>query len=320
MKRLTAGILSLVMLLALCGCGKKDGETTWQEQYDLGVRYLSEGNYEEAVIAFTAAIEIDPKRPEAYLGLADAYTGAGDLDAARKALEDGLAATGDAELQARLDELSAEAGNLTGQPPFTLQDLEDWGYPYGIDAYTLEREGKIETGRIEELCESENGDLSKLEGRGIDGNGLSFALGRNMKIWLIDISADDGDTAEGPRGLHLGMSAEDALNLFRCDNPDAIKYVQSGDKSLLTSQAVGESPGIYLYGWHMDENNTQAYAYADEFTGTMYLGKRGHYEDGVLIDEERVILNYEVIELASLRIDVTDGIISEIEVEYWNLN
>lgn len=39
----------------------------------MGVRYLSEGNYEEAIIAFTAAIEIDPKRAEAYVGRGDAY-------------------------------------------------------------------------------------------------------------------------------------------------------------------------------------------------------------------------------------------------------
>lgn len=77
------------------------------------MRYLSDGNYEEAIIAFTVAIKIDSKRPEAYLGLADAYTGAGDLDAARKALEDGLAATGDPEIQTKLDELSARAGNLS---------------------------------------------------------------------------------------------------------------------------------------------------------------------------------------------------------------
>ena len=147
MRRTVSLLLALVLLLALCACGKKDtgaaGVGSWQDQYDLGVRYLSDGNYEEAIIAFTAAIKIDSKRPEAYLGLADAYIGAGALDAARKALEDGLAATGDTEIQARLDELSAEAGNLTGQPPFTLQDLEDWGYPYGVDVYELRAQGAI---------------------------------------------------------------------------------------------------------------------------------------------------------------------------------
>ena len=31
----------------------------WQEQYDLGVQYLSKGTYEEAIIVFAAAIEIE---------------------------------------------------------------------------------------------------------------------------------------------------------------------------------------------------------------------------------------------------------------------
>ena len=80
MKRITALLLIVLMVLSLVACG---GKGTWQEQYDLGMRYLNEGNYEEAVIAFTAAIEIDAKRPEAYLGAAEAYTALGDLDSAQ---------------------------------------------------------------------------------------------------------------------------------------------------------------------------------------------------------------------------------------------
>lgn len=74
---------------------------TWQEQYDLGIRYLSEGNYEEAIIAFTAAIDIDPKRPEAYQKAAEAYEAIGDSEAAREILEKGYAATGDRSLLPR---------------------------------------------------------------------------------------------------------------------------------------------------------------------------------------------------------------------------
>ena len=70
MKRITALFLAALLLLSLFACGAKD---TWQEQYDLGMRYLNDGNYEEAIIAFTAAIEIDPKRPEAYFGRGRAY-------------------------------------------------------------------------------------------------------------------------------------------------------------------------------------------------------------------------------------------------------
>ena len=79
MKRYICLALVLAFVLALCACQKApavepmDETPDWQAQYDLGVRYLSEGNYEEAIIAFTAAIEIDSKNPNAYFGRAQAY-------------------------------------------------------------------------------------------------------------------------------------------------------------------------------------------------------------------------------------------------------
>ena len=94
--------LVLAALLCLGSCGEKQEALSWQEQYDLGVRCLSEGNYQEAILAFEAAIQIDPKRPEAYASLADAYLAAGDEPAAKAALEEGAAATGDQSLADRL--------------------------------------------------------------------------------------------------------------------------------------------------------------------------------------------------------------------------
>ena len=70
--------LLLGLLLTLAACGGSGNAAEWQEQYDLGVRYLSEGNYGEAILAFTAAIEIDPNRAEAYVGRGDAYIGSGE--------------------------------------------------------------------------------------------------------------------------------------------------------------------------------------------------------------------------------------------------
>lgn len=66
-----------------------EASVSWQEQYDLGVRYLSEGNYEEAIIAFTAAIEIDPKKPDTYIGLYEAYVAVGDYESAQAAITSG---------------------------------------------------------------------------------------------------------------------------------------------------------------------------------------------------------------------------------------
>lgn len=87
MKKCWLLIILCVSLLYLCACSRNTNEQTnnteqitWQEQYDLGVRYLSEGNYEEAIIAFTAAIEIDPKQAPAYVGRGDAYVLSGGTE------------------------------------------------------------------------------------------------------------------------------------------------------------------------------------------------------------------------------------------------
>ena len=69
-------LLMMLALMCLCisACGKS--QPTWQEQYDLGMRYLEEGDYEQAIVAFTAAIEIDPNQALAYVGRADSYIAA----------------------------------------------------------------------------------------------------------------------------------------------------------------------------------------------------------------------------------------------------
>lgn len=117
--RLVILALSFAVLLSSCAIKPSENEVksseeplTWQEQYDLGVRYLSEGNYEEAILAFTVAIEIDPKRTEAYIGLADVYVAQGNTDAAIAILQQGVDLTEALELKERLDELSAEETSL----------------------------------------------------------------------------------------------------------------------------------------------------------------------------------------------------------------
>ena len=141
---------NLIRLLAVCLCAVLlvacGGAANWKEQYDLGMRYLSEENYQEAILAFTEAIGVDPNQAELYirragayialgeteenlaaamadyeqakelgytaadlwLGLADLYIRQGDLDKAREVLEEGLEATGgDPDIQAKLDELNS---------------------------------------------------------------------------------------------------------------------------------------------------------------------------------------------------------------------
>lgn len=119
-------VLGLTILL-LTACGQNI-QASWQEQYDLGIRYLNEGNYEEAILAFNAAIEIDPKRPEAYAKAAESYVGLSDLNAAVEILERGYAATSDSGLEEKLAQLketmgSEEQGKEDGYQPVSADAL-----------------------------------------------------------------------------------------------------------------------------------------------------------------------------------------------------
>ena len=100
MKRVIS--LALVLLLLITGCSQ-NLTAQWQEQYDLGMRYLSEGNYQEAILAFTAAIEIDSNRAEAYVGRGDAYVASGETE------ENLAAAQADYERAIELDPTIPEA-------------------------------------------------------------------------------------------------------------------------------------------------------------------------------------------------------------------
>lgn len=53
-----------------------------QHNLNLGYKYLQEGNYKEAIIAFEKVLTIDENKVEAIIGGADAYLGLGDYNQA----------------------------------------------------------------------------------------------------------------------------------------------------------------------------------------------------------------------------------------------
>ena len=71
----------------LCACSS---QSRWQKQYDLGIQYLIDENYEEAVVAFQAAIEVEPNQAEGYQGIGQAYQGQAQTLIAENSWEEGL--------------------------------------------------------------------------------------------------------------------------------------------------------------------------------------------------------------------------------------
>lgn len=103
---LLAFCLAFPMVGCVGGATNENGqqsEMTWQGQYDLGIRLLNSGDYENAIVAFQAAIQIDPKRVDAYLGLADVYLAMDDPQAAVDALSQGWNSVSDSDRTALAD-------------------------------------------------------------------------------------------------------------------------------------------------------------------------------------------------------------------------
>ncbi len=99
-------VVLVITVVAIFLVNRKPAETTWQEQYDLGMRYLSEENYEQAILAFRAAIEIDPREPRTYLMLSSCYTAIGEYALAEEVLQQGLIATdGNVDIRAEITKL-----------------------------------------------------------------------------------------------------------------------------------------------------------------------------------------------------------------------
>ncbi|MDR1644011.1 MAG: DUF3160 domain-containing protein [Clostridiales bacterium] len=90
MKRVTAIVMSILLALTMLASCRAKKALTVPELLDLGEKYLLELNYAQAIIQFIAVIEIEPKNPRGYTGLAEAYIGTGRPDKAAEALKKGL--------------------------------------------------------------------------------------------------------------------------------------------------------------------------------------------------------------------------------------
>lgn len=90
----SAIIIALIILFAGGGlwCWKTYGSTgvRTQNQLDLAVKYVSDNDFEKAILAYNEAISIDSKDPRPYQGLARIYTLQGKYDDAQDAYDKGL--------------------------------------------------------------------------------------------------------------------------------------------------------------------------------------------------------------------------------------
>lgn len=84
----------------------------YKKQIELAQRYLTEGDMEQAIVAYRAAIEIDPRNPDTYDALADIYIGEEQWSAAKETLLAGVEATGATILTSKLEEVELKLKSI----------------------------------------------------------------------------------------------------------------------------------------------------------------------------------------------------------------
>lgn len=186
-----ATVVILVTIIALLlGRGSFTGKIT--ELLDLGNKYLMEQDYEQAVVAFTKAIEIDPMSVEAHIGLVEAYIRNGEFEMALEAAKKGYELTGDERLKEKIDMIESGnifdcLGRIMKRTGYDENGAVSWRHEFtynlkGQEASIIvyDRTGK-ETDRLERAYDE--------DGRMLNSYGLSDEDGR---INLIKYYYQDG--------------------------------------------------------------------------------------------------------------------------------
>ena len=92
-------------------------------QLELARKYVAKLNYEQAIIAYKAAIEIDPKNADAYIELAQAYLKIGESESAKQVLEDALVKVPNEDIkkvETELTELKGLEKSVSDEPAPSL--------------------------------------------------------------------------------------------------------------------------------------------------------------------------------------------------------
>lgn len=136
------GAIAVIVIALLIGVGISYSPSgRLRKQLDLGQKYLEEMKYEEAVVAFNNAIEIDPMSVDAYLGLVEVYIRTGDFETALSYAQKGYDLTGDERLKEKIDMI--ESGNITASNGWVMKKSQyDHGELMWYETYIYDLQGR----------------------------------------------------------------------------------------------------------------------------------------------------------------------------------
>lgn len=209
------GLFLLLGLLAILAIGAavwflffgKGGSGRAGEQLRLGNRYLEEMDYEQAVVAFTKAIEIEPKEVDAYIGASKAYAGLKSYWDALEVLDAGYVQTKAAEIAERGKDVCLEAAeySITEEAYEEAQKYIEKGNEYG---------GSEELGQVAERLEEISASEGNAGSEGDRPSGDEAAAGESRSL--------EEDSYEPPCTWVVEPAIE-ADNIYYLNSNDTLK-------------------------------------------------------------------------------------------------
>ncbi|MBQ3516602.1 MAG: tetratricopeptide repeat protein [Lachnospiraceae bacterium] len=200
--------LVFVFIVIFTTSVSKSKENKLHEQLDLGNKYLSDLDYEQAIASYETAIEIDPMSADAYLGLAAAYMSAGNYEKAMEILNLGYERTGNEVLLTQMqvfEEAMAFSGGADGQADGMVSGDEYVGTLFGS-------EGEV-------TFEENSGGIPEYTIDGITHRGYEYCdLKDEQKIYLDNIITllDNGEYEDAVNAITL----EDTQSIFEDIQPE----------------------------------------------------------------------------------------------------
>ena len=202
----------------------------YNRQLDLGNKYLTEQDYEQAKVAYEQAIEIDPMGVEAYAGLADVYIAQGEYENALNTLKTGIELTADEGLAIKIVDVYlslAEVYASQGDEQRAIEVLTE-GYELTGDERLEEKlqelTAQIEKAKSEEIKQAVRAQLEEIRevatvsmhhkwGNGVYGNHLTDTQINELCMPYVELlesyreiyseDSNMGETPDAPNWKYL---------------------------------------------------------------------------------------------------------------------
>lgn len=160
-----------ILVYGIFMVNERNGEKTYLQQIEKAEKYLNERNYSRAAVEYQGALEKNPKREEAYIGLSRVYEQQENYTEMARILQQGYEATGSNRLHALLNIAEKENADRQAEAEPEEEDDENNQLMIGAEDGTeknLEESEDIawNRGMLDKISDYNYGDFKREYGEG----------------------------------------------------------------------------------------------------------------------------------------------------------